>query len=284
MWCFVDKVANLVKIELAGYICKVGVMRIKIEKNGDNLEILLEIENNISINRVITPPDGEVSFVDILPEIYDLHTDILSATLNKNKDNNIFVKCDKGCATCCRQLVTISIHEALLLTYLVDQLNSAEKCRIKESFDIILSQLEQQNILKDLINYHVNAFKDKKSIISLQKKYWDLQLSCPFLVDNSCSIYPFRLLICREYLVSSSPEKCCRIFKNDHLIERIKLTHDFASAAASFDGVEDIATRGIPLPIIFLVEGLLTYFPRSKTTADRMLDLYLSYVENYFKK
>ena len=170
MWCFVDKVANLVKIELAGYICKVGVMRIKIEKNGDNLEILLEIENNISINRVITPPDGEVSFVDILPEIYDLHTDILSATLNKNKDNNIFVKCDKGCATCCRQLVTISIHEALLLTYLVDQLNSAEKCRIKESFDIILSQLEQQNILKDLIKYRGFKFKVQHPVLG----YWRL--------------------------------------------------------------------------------------------------------------
>ena len=258
-------------------------MKINIVKNSYNTDVLLEIENNIYVNRVITPPEGQVSFVDILPEIYELHTDVISATLNSKRGKNIIVKCSKGCDTCCRQLITISIHEALLLTYLVNQLNFAEKSRIKESFDRIISQLEQKKILKDLIDYHINSFEDKKAIVDLQKKYWDLQLSCPFLVDNSCSIYPYRPFICREYLVSSAPEKCYEIFKNDHLTQRIHLTHDFASATASFDGVEAIKTRGIPLPIIFLIEGLLTYFPRSKTTADRMLYLYLNYVDNYFK-
>lgn len=258
-------------------------MESNIVKNNLSIEVALEIDDDISINSVVTPPDGEVSFVDILPEIYAVHTDIISATIEKNKDNGVVAKCSKGCGTCCRQLVTISIHEAIFLVYLVDMLNSEEKNKIRNSFDEILSKLEQHNLLKDLIYLHINDFENKKSITNIQKKYWELQLACPFLVDNSCSIHPYRPLICREYLVSSEPEKCSELFNNNRQVHRIRLTHNFASAAASFDGVEAIKTRAIPLPVIFLIDGLLSYFPRSKTTAEKMLTLYFNHADKYFR-
>lgn len=258
-------------------------MESNIVKNNKSIEVSLKIEDDISINGIVTPPDGEVSFVDILPEIYTLHTDILSKTIRKNENNGISVKCSKGCGVCCRQLVTISIHEAILLVYLADMLNAEEKNRIRHAFDEILSKLERHNLLKDLIYYHLNDFEDKESIARLQKKYWELQLACPFLVDNSCSIHPYRPLICREYLVSSEPGKCPELFNNAYHVHRVRLTHNFASAAASFDGVEAIKTRAIPLPTIFLFDGLLSYFPRSKTTAEKMLALFFNHADKYFR-
>lgn len=258
-------------------------MESNIVKNNSSIEVSLKFDDDISINSIVTPPDGEVSFVDILPEIYTIHADIISATIRKNKNDGIVTKCSKGCSTCCRQLITISIHEAILLVYLVDMLNSEERNRIRHSFDEILSKIEQHNFLKDLIYFHIDNFEDKDAIINIQKEYWELQLACPFLVDNSCSIYPYRPLICREYLVSSEPQKCSELFNNNHYVHRVRLTHNFASAAASFDGVEAIKTRAIPLPIIFLIDGLLSYFSRSKTTAERMLTMYFNHTDKHFR-
>jgi Fe-S-cluster containining protein len=34
---------------------------------------------------------------------------------------------------------------------------------------------------------------------------------CPFLRDESCSIYPYRPSICREYLVTSPAENCATL-------------------------------------------------------------------------
>lgn len=259
-------------------------MKVTITKKDTLTQVSINIAREISVSRDLTPPDGEVSFVDILPEIYTLHTDIIAATIDNNRRNGISIRCTKGCGTCCHQLVTVSIHEALLLAHLVSMLKPSEQYTIKKSFNHILTKLEEHSILKDLLHYNINQFEDKESITNIQRLYWSLNLDCPFLVENSCSIYQYRPLICREYLVSSEPVNCQESFKNDHLVHRMSLTHGFASAAASFDGIEAIKTRGIPLPIIFLINGLLSYFPRPKTSANEMLKLYFNHVDNYFTK
>src|SRR5581483_2767729 len=43
---------------------------------------------------------------------------------------------------------------------------------------------------------------------SLGVDYFRLGIACPFLEDESCSIYADRPLSCREYLVTSPAENC----------------------------------------------------------------------------
>lgn len=259
-------------------------MKINTSNRNGHLELAIELTETNSLSCAVTPPDGKVSFVDILPEIYMIYTTVLESTLAEQSTKGVVPSCSNGCDICCYQLITVSIHEAILLAYIVDNLGTAEKKRLKTSFANILITLEKNNLLKDLIDFHTNHFGDKELISSIQKEYWNLKLSCPFLLDNSCSIYPYRPLICRQYLVSSDPVCCKGSFKNDHLVTRIPLTHDFASAAASFDGEEAITTRGIPLPIIFLIDGLLNYFPRPKASAEEMITRFLKHVDEHFKK
>ncbi|WP_419778961.1 YkgJ family cysteine cluster protein [Maridesulfovibrio sp.] len=259
-------------------------MKVKTTAKDSQLEVEIELDEKQSISCILTPPDGDVSFVDILPEIYTIYNKVLQSTLEEHSRNGLHTKCDKGCETCCHQLITVSIHEAILLVHLVNSLNEPERSRIKNAFDTILEKLEEKGLLKDLLDFHVNKFDDKANIINIQKEYWQLNQSCPFLVDDSCSIYPFRPFICRQYLVSSDPAYCKGSFKNDHLVKKIPLTHDFASAAASFDGEEAIFTRGIPLPTIFLINGLLTYFPRPKAPAVEMVTRFLNHVDEFFSK
>ncbi len=257
-------------------------MKVDVIENNSILKLEIQLNETSSFSCTVSPPDGAVSFVDILPEVYLISDKFLESQLENLNKAGIVPKCAKGCCTCCRQLITVSVHEAILLEHIVNMLDAAEKNRIKLAFDRILEEIEEKNFLKDLLDFHINNFQDKASVTSIQKKYWDLQLSCPFLNENSCSIYAYRPLVCRQYLVASDPVHCHGSFKDDHLVKKIQLTNDFASAAASFDGVEAIQTRGIPLPIIFLINGILSYFPRPKTSFKEMIMLFLKHVDQYF--
>jgi Fe-S-cluster containining protein len=47
-----------------------------------------------------------------------------------------------------------------------------------------------------------------EQMTGLALAYFKLGVPCPFLRDESCSIYPYRPSICREYLVTSPAENC----------------------------------------------------------------------------
>jgi hypothetical protein len=47
----------------------------------------------------------------------------------------------------------------------------------------------------------------------IAKKYFDQQVACPFLENESCGIYPDRPLVCREYHVTSPAERCPQIYQ-----------------------------------------------------------------------
>ena len=47
----------------------------------------------------------------------------------------------------------------------------------------------------------------------LSSQYFDLQIACPFLENESCSIHVDRPSICREYHVTSPAERCSRVYQ-----------------------------------------------------------------------
>ena len=81
------------------------------------------------------------------------------------------------------------------------------------------------------MNYHRLA---PDQTISMVSEYFKLGIACPFLDDESCSIHPFRPLICREYLVISSPDYCASLDKDN--IRRLKYPVSVAEAFAGMDG------------------------------------------------
>ena len=69
---------------------------------------------------------------------------------------------------------------------------------------------------------------------AVSKTYFSEQIACPFLEDESCSIYPVRPSICREYIVYSPPEYCVDPFTNS--IERLHLSVCLRPGADRFMG------------------------------------------------
>lgn len=250
--------------------------------SGKNLRI--EFAGGTTGECILDPPDGEVALVDVLPEIYTISNFLIERSLASSKADGKPVTCVKGCNSCCYHLVAMSDHEALLIAHIVSLQDRHDQERIKNAFKSVTNILEKEGLLAELIDVHVNHFEDSPRVIEMQRRYWELQIPCPFLLEGACSIYQFRPMICRQYLASSPRNFCTQSFKADHLVNKIPMHYDVASAIASFNGLSVKPTLAVPLPSILLANGMLDNFPRPKSTAGTIITAFLAHLEENFNR
>lgn len=102
---------------------------------------------------------------------YKEYLDFLDRGLAKMfQEQRAFIKCKEGCAYCCKEgEYPISELEYINLMFYYNLLEDDIKDRVNENIDKLLK--------------------------SERKKMYE----CPFLVDNKCSVYPFRAIICRTF-------------------------------------------------------------------------------------
>jgi Fe-S-cluster containining protein len=182
---------------------------IKINQNG------LPQELNLII------PNGDILFTDLIPSIYRLFDQILTMELKKYP-----IICKKGCSQCCQQLVPISIPEVFYLNSFVQSLPINRQNRIGVKLTAVLNCVETAGIFDQRtgpINYR-----------SIDRAYFDLNLSCPFLENGCCSIYKHRPFACREYNVNSDPQNCVNPYQNE--VEKVKIKRNIGALIAAFTG------------------------------------------------
>ena len=81
--------------------------------------------------------------------------------------------------------------------------------------------------------------------------YFALGIPCPFLEDESCSIYPERPIACREYLVTSPAAFCAR--PSAETIRMVPIPGQASNAVSRIDETPD--ARFIPwVPLILAPE------------------------------
>lgn len=115
------------------------------------------------------------------------------------------VSCRAGCGACCRQLVAISLAEARHLLQYITTLPEARQTAIAARFSAIRAGTDAAGMTHEIINPNLTSMAQ---VNALGLRYFALGMPCPFLEDESCSIYEERPLICREFLVSSDPQHC----------------------------------------------------------------------------
>jgi Fe-S-cluster containining protein len=96
--------------------------------------------------------------------------------------------------------------EAHHIRHYVLSLPRAERRAVETRFATAKQRLQETGLLDRLSNPTWN-----RSAADHQKlgfAYLQAGISCPFLVDESCSIHPQRPIVCREYLVTSPPRYC----------------------------------------------------------------------------
>jgi len=131
------------------------------------------------------------------------------------------VSCSKGCGMCCRQMVPLSPLEAVIIAEAVDRLPPDGKESVLSSFAHALKTLKTAGIYDTVSNVYL-AKADKKEVMDINRKYFQLGIPCPFLVEGACGIYTERPSRCREYSVLSDPRCCADPF--DNAIKRLPLT------------------------------------------------------------
>ncbi len=170
---------------------------------------------------------------DLLP-ICDMLTEMGSSIA---RSFSRAVSCKKGCGVCCCQMVPLSPPEAAIIADVVDHLSPDRKKSVLSSFARALEKLDAAGI-KETISDIYSVPADKKEVRNINRKYFELSIPCPFLVDGSCSIYSHRPSRCREYSVLSLPEYCHNPFGNrvKRLPLTIKLCESLSIAWSSLTG------------------------------------------------
>jgi Fe-S-cluster containining protein len=165
-------------------------------------EVDLVIGNGRLRTRVEVP-STPMSPSGLLPLARALASAAVDAAVEDARGKGRTISCKAGCGACCRQLVPVTQVEARMLGTLVQEMPEPRRSEILARFDRARKRLAEAEMLSALEN------RDRKeTLVQLGLRYFALGIPCPFLENESCSIYEDRPLICREYLVTSPAEAC----------------------------------------------------------------------------
>ena len=150
-------------------------------------------------------PTGDVSLRQLLPALRTTADAFVAYAAERAVASGKPVSCAKGCGACCRQLVPLAHAEARRIAELVEELPEPRRSTVKERFAAAIRRLEAEGLLPELEG---RVEQTAAGAVGLGLAYFRLGIACPFLEDESCSIYDERPIACREYLVSSPPASC----------------------------------------------------------------------------
>jgi len=179
-------------------------------------------------------PTAPIRPADLLPLLQPLDDAIVDAAVQRVRRQGKMVSCRAGCGACCRQLVPIGHTEAHHLAGLVGSLPAGRRTHLLRRFQEAIETLDAHGLLDRLRAAPRLADADAQG--RLARDYFAVQLACPFLEDESCSIYPDRPLSCREYLVTS-PAAYCRDPESNR-VEKVSLNAKPTQVLFRFDDGE----------------------------------------------
>jgi Fe-S-cluster containining protein len=167
----------------------------------------------------VTFQRGAQTVRELLPIARELTHQITAMAVESAEREARSISCRAGCGACCRQLVVISLVDAQSLADLVASLPPDRQAVIRGRFDAAIRRLEEAGLLdpheakgnRRLVSDETQAAP--WAIRAVAARYFRQQIPCPFLENESCSIYADRPLVCREYLVTSPAERCARLYE-----------------------------------------------------------------------
>jgi Fe-S-cluster containining protein len=192
-------------------------------------------------------PAGQTNLTQILPVLQSLDDSLIAGVAAQLTKAGLSVSCKLGCAACCRQMVPLCIFEAEALTTWIRSLPEARQRELDRRFDDVLRKFAAAGLIDRMVNEDWLA--ETESARQLASEYLHQRIACPFLENESCSIYPIRPLACREYVVTSPPEHCYD--PATLMVKPLPLPLKFARALSGVGAKLESDSRGW-IPLIFL--------------------------------
>ncbi len=150
-------------------------------------------------------PSGPVRVAELLPVLNKLAGFVIEGAVEETLEAGGAITCKAGCGACCRQPVPVSVHEAEVLEQVIAGMDAERRAVIEARFEGAIRRLDEGGLLEAMRDVHA---LDENGRRDLALKYFALGIACPFLEEESCSIYEHRPMRCREYLVTSPAENC----------------------------------------------------------------------------
>jgi len=142
---------------------------------------------------------------ELLPLYRGLAEQLVQAGVARVEEAGRTVSCRKGCGACCRQLVPVSELEARRIREVIEEMPPERRAAVRERFADARRRLAETGLLPLLQD---PSLLPPGEASGFGLRYFVQGVACPFLEDESCSIYQERPIACREYLVTSPAANC----------------------------------------------------------------------------
>jgi len=160
-------------------------------------------------------PTGFVPVTTIVPLMRRLSQQAQALEERKSVAAGHPISCRMGCAACCRMLVPVSAPEAFALKDMILALPDARRARMMTKLSETRARVEQAGLLARLTDVaETTQPLIDEEMEPLNREYYALRMPCPFLENETCSIYEDRPAACRELLVTTPAELCQDMVKN----------------------------------------------------------------------
>ncbi len=112
--------------------------------------------------------------------------------------------CYKGCGTCCHQIVDVlNWEESLVIGFLRREMPTKQKLQVRANlkswFSAFNGATRPANRDTPLSLAEISA---------VRAVFRQRRIACPFLLNNQCSIYRVRPVVCRSHIVPDNPQEC----------------------------------------------------------------------------
>ncbi len=188
-------------------------------------------------------PNAPMRVADLLPILLSFDSAVVGMAADKAQSDRQAISCRAGCGACCRQVVPVSEAEAVYIAELVDAMPPEKQARVRQRFRDALAAIGAP--LMDRMR-DTTKLSDLSLRRELGQEYFSRGVPCPFLENESCSIYEHRPMSCREYLVTSPAENCKK--PGPDTIRPVHIPVKLSTILYCFgDGAGNEGTRWVPL-------------------------------------
>lgn len=156
----------------------------------------------ISLTLIATQDEAILS--DMVPVAHKICDMINQLGVENITEKGEEISCQKGCASCCSYMVSISSAEAFYIQKYVLVLPAEKRKSIQHSF-LKAARKVAANKVPPVIETDAT---DSECLKAISNWYQKMSVKCPFIKDNACLEYQARPLVCREHLVTSPPKAC----------------------------------------------------------------------------
>ncbi|HKU94290.1 MAG TPA: YkgJ family cysteine cluster protein [Vineibacter sp.] len=150
-------------------------------------------------------PAGDVLPEDVLPALRTITDIVMARAAAAAEARGRTITCREGCAACCRHLALISDIEARSLADLVERMPEPRRSAVRARFAAAGKRMTEAGFAE--LAYNAASLLPDR-LETLADDYFRLQIACPLLEDERCSVYDDRPLVCRRAVVTSPAAYC----------------------------------------------------------------------------